>query len=151
MEYPDDDNAREEALYDTLETTGDTQEDYIEDNSPTYSKSEDLYSLFWKTIQHKDSSKLGNLNEKEIGMLNMSVRDCQHIAYTAYTLGEKDFALWMSNQAQIILKTSASKKGWLTELFVTAKKFASREKKLGINTEGASQKPKSFWEKVKAK
>lgn len=155
MEYPDNNDyySQEDILEDSVEDTNEAQEEYAEDNSPTYSKSEDLYSLFWKTIQHKDSSKLGNLNERELGMLDMSVRDCQHIAYTAIILGEIDFAKWMTSQAQIILRTSASKKGWLTELFVTAKRFASKEKRMGISNDYQvqQQKPKSFWEKVKGK
>jgi hypothetical protein len=154
MEYPDEniEEAQEEMIEDSVEKQNEAQEEYAEDNSPTYSKQEDLYSLFWKTIQIDDSSKLGNLDTKELGMLDISVRDCQHIAYTAQLLGEKGFSLWMGEQAQIILRTSASKKGWLTELFVSAKRFASKEKKMGIGTDFSNQqKPKSFWEKIKGR
>lgn len=154
MEYPDNDDyySQEDTFEDSVEATNEAQEEYAEDNSPTYSKLEDLYSLFWKTIRHKDSSKLGNLNEKELGMLDMSVRDCKHIAYTARLLGEEEFSTWMNSQAEIILRTSASKKGWLTELFVTAKRYASKERRLGINQENPpAQKPKNFWEKIKGK
>ena len=57
MEYPDNDYySQEDILEDSVEDTNEAQEEYAEDNSPTYSKSEDLYSLFWKTIQHKDSA-----------------------------------------------------------------------------------------------
>jgi hypothetical protein len=130
------------------------QEDYAEDNSPTYTKADDLYSLFWKTIKIEDSSKVGNLDSKELGMLEISVRDCQHIANTARILGENDFAKWMDWQAQIILRTSASKKGWLAELFVTAKRFASKEKRMGITECGMNVQPqqkKNFWDKVTGK
>lgn len=135
-----------------VENSMEAQEDYSEDMSPNYSEKEDLYSLFWKTIQIKDSSKVGNLDSKEIGMLDISVRDCQHIANTARTLGEPAFGLWMDEQAQIILRTSASKKGWLTELFVTAKRFASKEKKMGIPGDTNVQpQSKNFWEKINGK
>jgi hypothetical protein len=68
-------------------------------------------------------------------------------------LDEPAFAKWMREQAQIILRTSSSKKGWLVELFVTAKRFASKEKRLGIEQGGAlqPQRPKSFWEKIRGK
>jgi hypothetical protein len=136
----------------SVENSMEAQEDYSEDMSPNYSEKEDLYSLFWKTIQIKDSSKVGNLDSKEIGMLDISVRDCQHIANTARTLGEPAFASWMDEQAQIILRTSASKKGWLTELFVTAKRFASKEKKMGIPGDTNVQpQSKNFWEKISGK
>lgn len=150
MEYPDSLD-EEEMLEESVESSNEAQEDYAEDNSPTYARSEDLYSLFWKTIQIKDSSKVGNLDPRELGMLDISVRDCQHIANTARILGEDKFADWMDGQAQVILKTSASKKGWLTELFVTAKRFASKERRLGIEQSPQPAKPKSFWEKIKSR
>lgn len=140
----------DEVVANSVESSMEAQEDYAEDNSPSYNKPDDLYSLFWKAIKIEDSSKVGNLDAKEIGMLDISVRDCQHIAQTARILAEDDFADWMDEQAQIILRTSASKKGWLTELFVTAKRYASKEKRLGIQ-EGvpqAQQGSKSFWDKV---
>jgi hypothetical protein len=60
----------------------------------------------------------------------------------------------MDWQAQIILRTSASKKGWLAELFVTAKRFASKEKRMGITEGGMNVQPqqkKNFWDKVTGK
>jgi hypothetical protein len=158
MEYPDveeGEKSQEDLIEESVEAQNEAQEDYAEDNSPTYSKQDDLYSLFWKTIQLDDSSKVGNLDYKELGMLDISVRDCQHIAETAIILEEEEFAKWMHQQAQIILRTSSSKKGWLVELFVSAKRFASKEKKLGIGGSGMggenANKPKSFWEKIKGK
>lgn len=140
---------QEDAIEDSVETNNEYQEDYMEDNSPTYNKPDDLYSLFWKTIEIEDSSKVGNLDKVELGMLDMSVRDCQNIANVAEILGHKGFADYMNEQAQIVLRTSASKKGWLTELFVTAKRFASKERKLGIPEGVAVQEKKSFWSKSK--
>jgi len=141
------DEEQEDLIEQNVEAQNEAQEDYAEDNSPTFEKPDDLYSLFWKVATVDDSSKVGNLDKTELGMLDISVRDCQHIAKVAELLGHHGFALWMREQAQIVLRTSASKKGWFTELFVTAKRFASKEKKLGlpITQEGK----KSFWGKNK--
>jgi hypothetical protein len=148
--YPDNEEEEQEDLVEkNVELNAEAQEEYAEDNSPTYSKPEDLYSLFWKTIEIEDSSKVGNLDKTELGMLDMSVRDCQHIAITARILNEEEFAKWMDKQAQVILKTSASKKGWLTELFVTAKRFASKEKRMGINEQMPMNPKPGFWDKFK--
>lgn len=151
MEYPNEiyEKDAEDSIEESVELSNEAQEEYAEDNSPTYLKTDDLYSLFWKTINIKDSSKVGNLDSKELGMLNIAVRDCQNIANTAKILGENKFAEWITEQGQITLRTSASKKGWLTELFVTAKRFASKEKRLGIQSTPAATKPKNFWEKMK--
>lgn len=139
---------QEELIEENIETNNELQEEYMEDNSPTYSKPDDLYSLFWKTIQIEDSSKVGNLDKSELGILSISVRDCQYIAEVAKILKHIGFSNWMKEQAQITLRTSASKKGWLTELFITAKRFASKEKKLGIPNIPIQEK-KSFWGRKK--
>ena len=142
------DDEQEDLISENVEVQNEAQEDYIEDNSPTYNKPDDRYSLFWKVINIEDSSKVGNLDKAELGMLDISVRDCQNIAGVARLLGQNGFADWMDSQAQIILRTSASKKGWLQELFVTDKKFASREKKVGLPVNQLNEK-KSFWNKNK--
>lgn len=144
MQYPETIDP-EEYLEDNIEEQNELQQEYLEDNSPTYSKPDDLYSLFWKTIEIKDSSKVANLDKVELGMLDMSVRDCQNVAQVARTLGHIGFAKWMDSKAQIILKTSASKKGWLTELFVTAKRFASKERRMGLPEGLPKQEKKGFW------
>ena len=145
MQYPEN-YSDEDYLEDNVEQSNEVQEDYMEDNSPTYNKPEDLFGLFWKTINLKDNSKVGNLDRTELGMLDMSVRDCQNIATVAKMLGHKGFAKWMNYRAQIILRTSSSKRGWLTELFVTAKRFASKERKLGLQDGvGIQPEKKSFW------
>jgi len=144
----------EDQVEQTVEMQREANEEYDEDNSPTYSKTEDLYSLFWKVLNIKDSSKVGNLERAEMGMLDMSVRDCEKIAMTARILGEPEFGKWLDNQAQIILATSSSKKGWFTELFVTAKKFASKEKRLGMPgevSEGGVPQKKGFWARLRGR
>jgi len=145
--YPDE-IEKEDFLEDSVEASNEAQEEYYEDNSPTSVQPETLYGLFRETLVMKDSSKVGNLDKQEIGMLDMSVRDCQNIALVAETLNHKGFAEWMQSQAQIILKTSASKKGWLTELFVTAKRFASKERRMGVpESLQVQEKKSSFWGK----
>jgi len=142
MEYPEQD--QEDLIEESTEANNEAQEDYYEDTSPSQERTEDLYTLIWKTINIKDNSKVGNLDKQELGMLDVSVRDALRISDVAKTLGHKGFARWMNEQAQIILKTSSSKKGWLVELFVTAKRFASKIKQTAIPVMQTGRK-KSFW------
>ena len=141
----------EEQLEENIETQQEVVQDITEDNSPTPISNEYLYSLFCKVLTIKDSSKVANLDKNEIGMLDMSVRDMQRIALVAKTLGHTGFANWMNSQAQIVLRTSSSKKGWFTELFVTAKKFSSKEKRMGMPEIGTQQpeQKKGFWNRFK--
>jgi len=123
VEYPDSypeeyvDEARDE-----MEDQAEVQQEVYEDTSaPTWKEKDDLYTLFWRVLGVRDSSKVGNLDKFELGMLNISVRDCLRIALLSETLGHDGFADFFMQQAQIVLRTSASKKGWLPELFVTRK------------------------------
>ena len=110
----------------------DIQQEAGDETSPDFAKTEDLYSLFWKVINTEDSSKVGNLSREELGLLDISVRDCQRIALLAYSLGHPGFGNFFKNHAEITLATSSSKEGWLPELFVSQKKFAQKTRKYNI-------------------
>lgn len=86
-----------------------------------------IYQLFDTVRRTPDSTKVSNLNEIELGDLGISVRECMRIALLADTFGHKGFANFFRKQAGIISDSSMSKKGWFTELFVTSKRYASRE------------------------
>lgn len=143
----------EEQTVDNVERNAEANDEYYEDNSPAYQQKDDLYSLFWKVINMPDSSKVGYLDKQEIGMLNMTVRDCQNIALLCDSVGYTETAKWLRKRAQIILRTSSSKGGWLVNLFVTAKKFSSKEKRVGVPGEptSPSEQPqkKGFWSRFK--
>ena len=114
MEDQEEQQDDQESNYENQQRTG---YDY-----PQPKESESLYNLFHKVLGLLDSSKVGNLDRIELGLLNMSVRDCQHIALLAERLGHPTFGKFFEDRAEIILSTSASKKGWFTELFVSSKK-----------------------------
>ncbi len=105
----------------------DDSDDYG-DSTPQFSQKVDLFSLFWKLIKIKDSSKVGYLDKIELGQLDISVRDCQRIALLARTLGKNGFAKYFENMAEIILATSSSKEGFLPNLFVSQRKFSTKTK-----------------------
>ena len=117
-EYYDEQDADIETSF-AMEDQQEQQADAYDDLTPQYSDKDDLYSLFWKVVKTGQSSKVGNLDMKELGILNISVRDCQKIALLARTLNHPGFAYFFDRQAEIILATSASKEGWLPNLFVS--------------------------------
>jgi len=132
----------EDALAEQMELQADAQEEVYGTPAPSYEPKDDLYSLFWKVIKITDSSKVGNLDKAELGHLNISVRDCQKIALLALQLDHPDFAKFFIGQAEIILATSASKKGWLTELFVSQKKLKARQLALAGGGEQQQKPPR---------
>lgn len=123
----DEEEEEEDRVLEQVENQQEIQ-DEVYGESPAMDKKDDLYSLFWKVVKSKESSKVGNLTDEELGMLDISVRDCQKIALLAQTLGHPGFAMWMMEQSEIVLATSASRSGWLPELFVSQRKFTTKTK-----------------------
>jgi hypothetical protein len=145
--YPEIEDLEEDELETNVERQREAQENVYDDTLPSAGSKDDLFTLFWKVFRAGDSSKVGNLEKNELGELDLTVRDCQKIALLGETLGHPGFARFFWDQAQVTLRTSSSKKGWFTELFVSQKKFAtkSRDTPNVQNLLNQPQKKKSFW------
>ena len=125
---------------------GDDSDDYG-DAIPQFSQKLDLFGLFSKLLYIKDSSYL---DKHELGMLDISVRECQRIALIAEMLGRNGVAQWLKDQAEIILATSSSKEGFLSNLFVTQRKFSTKTKGVDNSAnfnKGTVQKKKGLFSK----
>jgi len=95
-------------------------------NYPDAAPKESIFTFFRHILGIKDSSKVANLNKRELGMLDLSVRNSEHLAGVDYILHNKAYGDYFMRKAEITLATSMSKKGWLPELVVSQKKFTSR-------------------------
>ena len=115
----------------------DEQEDYQDYNQeggeeqqfgsyPGAPERDSIFTFFSKVLGLKDSSKVGNLDRRELGMLDLSVRNCEYLANLGEQLHNKSYQHFFMNKAEITLATSMSKKGWLPELVVSQKKFSQR-------------------------
>jgi len=109
----------------------DEQHDDIENvewaDVPRQGRPAGLYTLFNKVLKSTDNSKVGNLDKYELGPQPfMNVRNAQFLALCGATVHHKKFAEFFGDISEITLKTSASKKGWFTELFVSQKKSTTR-------------------------
>ena len=102
-------------------------------NVPDQKKKDDLFTLFHKVWKTPDSSKVANLSNQELGMLPMDVRNNLNMALLGKTLNLSGFAKFFEGRAEIICSTSASKKGWFTELFISQKKFTSKASSQTMN------------------
>jgi hypothetical protein len=111
---------------------------------PMQKKPESLFNLFGKVWKAKDSSKVANLNSVELGAMNISCRDAQHLNLLAHTFRHPVFGEFFRMQGEIGLATSASKKGWFTELFVSQKKLTTRHASIGANGAVQNKKWKVF-------
>ena len=87
---------------------------------------ESIFTFFAKVLGLDDSSKVGNLDRRELGMLDLSVRNCEYLGKLGGMLHNKSYNDFFMHKAEITLATSMSKKGWLPELVVSQKKFSQR-------------------------
>lgn len=108
------------------EHVGEQQEEQMFGSYQEPRKSESIFSFFKHILGIKDSSKVGNLDKRELGNLDLSVRNCENLAKLGYILNNKSFHDYFMQKAEITLATSMSKKGWLPELVVSQKRFTQR-------------------------
>ncbi len=104
-----------------------------------------IYGLFKETLNRKDSKKVSNLRNEELGQWNLSVRDCERIALISKTFKHPGVAAFFINQSRIITDTAMSRNGWFAELFVTSKKYASRASSSNITSIPQSPGQNSKW------
>lgn len=93
---------------------------------PEMTPKESIFTFFRHILGIKDSSKVANLDRRELGMLDLSVRNCEHLANLGSMLHNSSYEKFFMSKAEITLSTSMSKKGWLPELVVSQKKFSQR-------------------------
>jgi hypothetical protein len=80
-------------------------------------------SFFTKVITNDDSSKVGNLNEEELGVPHLPVRTFQELGLLCKEVFNRPtFADYFNKQAEVILSTSLSKEGFLLRQVGTARK-----------------------------
>jgi len=92
-----------------------------------------IYGLFKDVLKKPDSKKVSNLTKEELGIWNLSVRDCERIALIAETFHHPGVAKFFINQSRIITDTAMSRGGWFTELFITSKRYASRDSSSSVS------------------
>lgn len=133
MDYPDDTyveetpySEEEEAKDNFFDEQRELWEEQTGANLPGGRKPESLFSLFKDVWRTTNSTKVGNLDQRELGDIEFSVRSCLNIGLLARLLHHKAFAQYFDGKAEIVTASSMSKKGWFVELFVTSKKAAYR-------------------------
>jgi len=134
----EDNNEAYEEFYPEQEEDIDNPNDYTGEDADLWGGSEPaplggIYALFDELLNKKSTIRVSNLDPKtELGMLDISVRDCWEIALIAETLGHPIFAKFFRLRAEVITASSMSKEGWLPELFVTSKKYAHKDSSASI-------------------
>jgi len=84
---------------------------------PVPSEKEGMWPFFNKVLEKKDSSKTGNLDNKELEAVRIFM-----MAGNFAEVWESGISDYIRDKAQIVLKTSDSKNGFFLQTAVTQKK-----------------------------
>ena len=96
-------------------------------NYPAPKEKDSIFTFFKHLVGIRDTTRVSNIDpSRELGMLQFSIRTNQYLGLVGDVCGDEDFSEFWRAQSQIITSTAMSKKGWLTELPVSQKRFASR-------------------------
>ena len=129
-------------LYDAGQELPDAQLDGIEGTTPQQKERSDIWNWFWRVVQlgypvfdedknlSKEAlklSKVGNLNNEEIGRSKISVRDALTLANLGETFHHQKFGNFWRSVGMVTISTSMSKKGWLVEQSISQRKIRGRE------------------------
>ena len=123
-------NSVEQSYMDEQQDYGEYQQEVQEEQQfgsyPSPVPRESIFTFFRHILGIADSSKVANLDKRELGSLDLSVRNSEHLAKLGYMLHNKSYGDYFMGKAEITLATSMSKKGWLAELVVSQKKYSQR-------------------------
>ncbi len=86
---------------------------------PEQDKKDSIFKFFREILHTKDSKKVGNLTDAEIGTASMGIRNYINIAAYADAEGLNIVGNYLRAKGETIAATSMSRKGFLAQLFVT--------------------------------
>jgi hypothetical protein len=115
-----------EDVEDMQEHMVEVQQDQQFGSYPGQTSREGIFTFFRHILGIKDSSKVANLRTKELGMLDLSVRNCEYLAKLGKLLHNDSYDTFFMTKAEITLATSMSRGGWLPELVVSQKRYSQR-------------------------
>jgi len=109
----EEESQQQQALEDIQE-----QQAYLQGMPPPQRK-DTIFRFFRDLLDRKDSSKVANLMNEELGKPKITVRGFQTVALYADAEDLDIVAKYLRAEGEITLATSLSRKGFLPQLFVT--------------------------------
>lgn len=109
---------------------------------PTYNPKDNIFKFFRHILTLKDSTKVANLQDLELGKMRLSMRSNLELAAYADAEGLDVVANYFKRKAEILASTSMGRKGFFLQTSVTQ---IRKDQKIQM----ANQQPqkKSFWGK----
>ena len=90
---------------------------------PNVDNKQSVHTFLHNVATAKDTTKLGNLKEEEIGMLSNPIRSFKHLALFSKEIMKNDsLANFFNSSSEIGTSTSLSREGFLTKLAVVTRR-----------------------------
>ena len=120
----------EQASYDDVDDYNETVYDFQQEqqfgNYLGQKVKDSIFGFFNNVLGLKNSTKVANLDKRELGAPDISVRSCENLSKLGELLHNKSYQDYFRSKSEVVLATSMSKKGWLPELVVSQKRFTQR-------------------------
>lgn len=87
--------------------------------SPTPEKKDNMFKFFREVLTLKESWKVGNLKDEEIGKSRLGVRSYLELAQYAEAENLDLVATYFTGKADIVSAPTMGRKGFMAQLFVT--------------------------------
>jgi len=101
--------------------------DNLDYGSPSPERKENIFKFFREILTQKDTTRIGNLSNTELGQARLGVRHYLELSKYAEVEGLDTVADYLKAKAGIITSTSMSRKGFWSKLFVTQIKKEQKE------------------------
>jgi len=127
--------------YEQSQDISDAQAEQYESVQPRSSREDNMFTWFRDIVKQNKPfrlSKVGNLNNAEIGEHVISMRDAMNLAHLGHLFNHHTFGNYFATRAKITSATSMSRKGWLVETSISQRKIRERNK----NSSGTGEKQK---------
>lgn len=120
----------EEELAELESTSAEGKTSY---GSPSPEKKDNMFKFFREVLNLKESWKVGNLKDEEIGKSKLGVRSYLELARYAKAEGLDHVSDYFIDKADIVAAPTMGRKGFMAQLFVTQirkeQKVKSQEQK----------------------
>ena len=87
--------------------------------SPTPEKKDNMFKFFREVLNLKESWKVGNLKDEEIGKSQLGVRSYLELAAYAEAENQDLISKYFIKKADIVAAPTMGRKGFMAQLFVT--------------------------------
>jgi len=121
----------EKQLEAELKASGMTEADLSSYGNPQAEDKDSQLKFFREILAMKETWKVGNLKDVEIGQSSLSVRSCLELSQYAEAEGLDLVSQHFMHRGDIVAATSMGRKGFMAQLFVTSIK---KEQKLKTDT-----------------